>query len=416
MIKRIKNLKKDELTKNSAIMFVSGITAGGFNYFYQIYIGRNLSPEEYGIFGSLFAIFYIIGVISGTLSTSITQFTSRFISEGKQIGFLVKGSLKRFTIIGLITALISGLLIEPLKNFLNLVDNRPIYVLIIILILTWISPIIDGTLRGMKSFPILGLSQISGAFFKLSGVLLVILGFGVTGALAGVAIGTVISLSISGILLKSRSRPNNPHDPDFDYKSLYIYSLPVMLIMLSYTVPGNIDVLIVKYFFSPLDAGIYTSVSVLGKIILFLPGAIGTVMFPMIVQRHVKGENSLGLLKKSLIYTGLLSVSVSLIYLLFPGIVINTFGEKYQSGISLVGIYGLSMLFFSLIMIIANYHLAIRNMIYAKLLVISMMVEIMSLMIFHSTILEVATILMTLNFLILIMSLIYTRRLDKNYI
>src|SRR5659263_786286 len=93
-------LKKDELLKNGTTMFISGQIAGIFNYIYQVYIGRALGPKEYGVFGALFAIFYMIASISQTLGTSTTQFVSKFVGEGKAIGFFIKGSLKRTILFG----------------------------------------------------------------------------------------------------------------------------------------------------------------------------------------------------------------------------------------------------------------------------------------------------------------------------
>src|SRR3990167_5270895 len=101
-MKRIVNyFKKDELAKSGFIIFISSLIAGLFNYIYQIYMGRVLGPEEYGVFGALFAIFYIFGVISQTLGTSTTRFISKFIGEGKQIGFFIKKSVKMMIIFGL---------------------------------------------------------------------------------------------------------------------------------------------------------------------------------------------------------------------------------------------------------------------------------------------------------------------------
>ena len=98
--KAARYLKNDELVKEGTIMFISGTIVGIFNYCYQVYMGRALGPEEYGVFGALFAIFYLIGIISQTLGTSTTQFVSKFVGEGKQIGFFIKGSLKRTIMLG----------------------------------------------------------------------------------------------------------------------------------------------------------------------------------------------------------------------------------------------------------------------------------------------------------------------------
>ena len=165
----------------------------------------------------------------------------------------------------------------------------------------------------------MAVSNISNASFKLFfGIALVMAGFGVSGALFGVAIGTILGLFISFIFLKPYIKPNNPHEPDFRYSSFYSYSLPVMFAMISLSIPSNLDVILAKYFFSPAEAGLYTSVSVLGKIVFFFSGAVGTVMFPMITEKFTKREDTKGILKKSILCAGALSGGLVLIYVLYP--------------------------------------------------------------------------------------------------
>ena len=81
-------------------MFIASTLAGALSYLYQVYMGRALGPEDYGVFGALFAIFYMIAVISQTLGTTATSFVSRFKGEGKQIGFFLSGSIKQMALIG----------------------------------------------------------------------------------------------------------------------------------------------------------------------------------------------------------------------------------------------------------------------------------------------------------------------------
>lgn len=406
----IKNyLIKDEFTKNGVIIFSASIVTGFFNYLYQIYMGRALGPEDYGTFGALFSIFYIVGVISQTLGTSTTNFVARFIGEGKQIGFFIKESIKRFALIGIIVSTIFLISIKDIKSLFNISDSGPILVLIFILFLQWLSPITGGILRGAKRFFAMSFISVTDSFSKMViGILLVTLGFGVIGALTGVVLGILIGLIISVIFIRGYIKPNNPHEPDFKFSSFYVYSLPVLIVMIGLSIPSNIDVILVKHYFSPFEAGIYSSIAVLGKIIFFVSGAIGTMMFPIIAEKHVRKEDGKGVLKKSLLYTGILSGSVALIYIIFPSIIVKMFGVKYEIGADLVGLYGIGMFLFSLIAIMVNYHLAMRDMRYVVIFAGFIILEIVAMTIFHSSILDIVSILVITNLILVITSMIYT--------
>lgn len=411
--KMVGSVKNDGLVKNGTIMFISGSIAGVFNYIYQVYMGRALGPEEYGVFGALIAIFYIIAIISQTLGTSTTRFISKFVGEGKEIGFFVKGSMKRMFLIGSIISIIFLILSTRMMSALKLPDIRPILILILILSLSWINPIIDGSLRGLKKFPYVGFSNILNTFFKLVfGIAFVMAGFGVAGALFSVAIGAIMGLIISFIFLKPYLKPNNPHKSDFRYSMFYSYSFPVLLAMISLSIPSNMDVILAKYLFSPTEAGLYTSVSVLGKIVFFFSGAVGTVMFPTIAEKYARGENTRGILKKSIVCAGALSGGLVLIYILFPQIVVMIFGAKYSNVVDLVAPYGMAMFFVSILTILINYHLAIKNMRYIVLFTGFTIIEVASLMIFSSSMVEMVNVLLIANFLLLAMSIVYTFKND----
>jgi O-antigen/teichoic acid export membrane protein len=409
--KALAHIKDDELAKKGTLLFVSGTIVGILNYVYQVYMGRALGPEEYGVFGALFSIFYLIGIISQTLGTSTTQFVSKFVGEGKHIGFFIKGTLKRTIVAGSLISIIFLMVSKDIMNVLKLPDIWPILILIMILFLSWIIPIIDGALRGMKRFSSLAFSSISNASFKMIfGIGLVMAGLGVSGALFGVAMGAILGLFISFIFLKPHIKPNNPHDPDFIYSSFYSYSLPVMFAMISLSIPSNLDVILAKYFFSPAEAGVYTSVSVLGKIVFFFSGAIGTVMFPMITEKYTKGENTIGILKKSFLYTGFLSGSLVSIYVLYPQIVVKIFGDKYFNAIDLVAPYGIAMFFVSITALVISYHLAIKNMKYIVFYTGFTILEVALLMIFHSSMVEMINMLLITNIIFSAFSIIYTFR------
>lgn len=405
----IERLQKDELTKNGITMFISGTVVGILNYVYQIYMGRALGPEEYGVFGALFAIFYMIGIISQTLGTSTTQFISRLAGQGRDIGYFMKACLKRTILVGSAISLLFLLYSRTFMNLLKLPSIWPILILILILSLSWINPIIDGSLRGIKRFSALGFVNMSNTSFKLIfGIGLVMAGFGVNGALTGVAIGTILGLIISFILLKPFLRTKDPDEHDFRFSSFYSYSLPVMVAMICISIPSNLDLILAKFFFSPVEAGLYTSVSVLGKIIFFFSGAVATVMFPVIAEKYAKREDTRVLLKKSILCAGLLSGCLVSIYVLFPQIVIRIFGENYVSAVDFVAPYGAAMFFVSIISIIMNYHLAIKNMRYVALFALFTIIETALLVLFNASISQMINVLFAANLVFMIISISYT--------
>ncbi len=407
--KTIGCIKKNELAKNGIIMFISGTVVGILNYIYQIYMGRALGPEEYGVFGALFAIFYMIGIISQTLGTSVTQFISRFAGEGRDFGFFIKGCLKRTILVGSVISILFLLYSREFMDLLKLPSIWPIIILILILSLSWINPIMDGSLRGMKRFSALGFVNMSNTAFKLIfGIALVMAGFGVSGALAGVAIGTILGLIISFIFLKSFMGKNNPDEHDFRFSSFYSYSLPVMAAMVCISIPSNLDLILAKFFFSPIEAGLYTSVSVLGKMIFFFSGAVGAVMFPVIAEKYAKKEDTRVILKKSLLCAGVLSGCLVSIYILFPQIVIKIFGENYVNAVDFVAPYGVAMFFVSIISIIMNYHLAIKNMRFVAYFALFTIIEVALLVLYNASISRMINVLFAANFVFLVISMTYT--------
>ncbi len=409
ILKTIGYLRKDELLKNGTLMFISGSVVGILNYVYQIYMGRALGPEEYGAFGALFAIFYMIGIISQTLSTSTTQFISRFIGEGKQIGFFIKGSLRRTILIGSVLSIIFLLFSPELMNVFKLNNIWPILILILILCLSWISPIMDGSLRGMKRFSAVSFVNMSNSSFKLIfGIALVMAGFGVSGALFGVAIGTIIGMIISLVILRPYINTNASHESDFNFASFYSYSLPVMAAMISISIPSNVDMILANYFFSPHEAGLYASVSVIGKIIFFFSAAVGAVMFPMITEKYARRENTKGLLKKSILCASVLSGFLAMIFVLFPGSVVKIFGDNYFNAVNFVEPYGMAMFFVSITAIIMNYHLAIKNTAYIIFFTGFTLIEVAMFVVFNSSIKEMIDVLLISNFIFLAISIAYT--------
>jgi O-antigen/teichoic acid export membrane protein len=184
-----------------------------------------------------------------------------------------------------------------------------------------------------------------------------------------------------------------------------------MVAMFCFTVPANIDVIIAKHFFTAQTAGLYTAATVLGKIILFIPGAIVVAMFPKVSKMYTEKRDTIRLLNKSLLYTGVLSGIMAAGYWFFPVLVVKIpYGPAYVEVAPVVQLYGVAMMFFSLTVVLMRYNLAIHDLKYVYLFAFFTFLEIGLLAVFHGSMVEMARILLIINMVLFISSYGYVGR------
>jgi O-antigen/teichoic acid export membrane protein len=407
-------LKDYDLFKHAGIMFIASLVGGACNYVYQLYMGRALGPKDYGVFGSLFALSYLIFVVTSTIQKGGARFVSKFIGEDSEdkIEYFIHGLSWRMLLLGIAIFLFFILISGWLSSSLKIESNTPVIILGSIFLFSTILPVNLGALQGLQKFGSLGLNTVIYFASKLLfGVFLVTLGFGVNGAIGGMAIGCVIALAASAYPLKTYYFSKNASlKPNFKFSEVYKYSIPTMVAMFCFAVPANVDVIIAKHFFAAETAGLYTAASVLGKIILFIPGAIAMAMFPKVSQMHAEKKDTQYLLNMSLLYTIVISGIVAAAYWFFPFQVIRIpFGIQYLKVAPVVQVYGLVMLFFSLTVVLMHYCLATHNVRYVYLFAFFTFLQILLLIIFHSSMMQMAMVLLTVNATLFISSLCYVK-------
>lgn len=405
-------LRADELFRDSSIMLVATVLTGGLNYFYQVYVGRALGPVDYGAFGALFAISYLLSIIGQSITLSTVHFVSKFAGEQRSIrGFyysmLIRSGALGFTIFALI-----ALLSPHLSYFLNI--DAPLLVLVVALnfALGMLLPVTLGVVQGLQRFKALGGYQIGSALLKLSfGVLLVSLGYSVLGALAAVLLSTLFTVLLSMGYLHRMLRPIGTQAQGVSFKEVYRFGFSSLLVAFCFTVPANMDVVLVKHFFTPSDAGLYTAATVLAKILIFLPMGISVALFPKISHNRAMRLPTEPLLYRAFLYAGALSGAGALLYLLAPGFVIELlFGARYLEGAHLVRWYGVAIFFFSLVVVLMNYHLSNNTTRFIHFTALLTLIEILLISFLHNTLIQVIQIIIIVNIIILLGGLTGVRR------
>ncbi|MCX9011235.1 MAG: oligosaccharide flippase family protein [Candidatus Methanoperedens sp.] len=382
------------LLRHSSIILTATVIGGLFNYLFQLYMGRALSPEGYGEFSALVSLLYITSVPAGTIVTTIALFASEYKakSEYGKLKFLLIDSIKKLFIFGLLGFILIGIASSAISSFLNIGSNIPVLIIGLIFLISAVYQIAVGTLQGLQNFTQAGLNGILAAAFKLVfGVLFVYFGLGVNGALLALFVSPLLAFLFALIPLRFISKTISIRTKN---REILKYSLPVLITLLVITLISNIDVVLVKHYFSAADTGYYSAASLLSKIIFFVTGAIATVMFPKVSELHIRKEKTIEVLRNSLFYTFMITAPAIFIYWFSPAFVVGMlFGREYAGTTEIIGLFGVALMFFSLAYIIIMYSMAVKNFRFLYIITGVLLLEVLVLSSFHDTLFTVVKIL-----------------------
>jgi len=405
MKSKIKKLFKDDLILHTAIVFCGTTLAGVFNLLYHLISVRLLTPEDYGTFNALISLVVFASIPMSPLGTTLTRFFTEYITKQdfSYLKCVFMKFVKRILVVSFIFALFFFAGSSLIAGFLK---TQKIYIFVcgIIIILSSLPlPIVSlfQSLQKFKSYSLIGIVSSFGKLFF--GSLFMLLGWKVLGALLGFAMAPAIVIIvglvfISNILKKEFSSIKKKTKVAINLRPIYKYFIPVSVMLLSFTILTNIDVVLIKHFFSPSNAGYYSIAQIVGKIALFLPSALAIIVLPKSTKALVNSESPLKMLYKSLIIAGIFCFIFTCFSFIFPEFLLRVLTGKVNlvSG-ELVGIFSLAMSFYALVLIIINFLLGSHDVkVVLPLLFISLLQGAV-IYIYHPTLLMVLYIILVFS-------------------
>ena len=411
---------KDKLFLEIGIVFIGTSLAGLTNLLYHLVSARLLSPEDYGTLNALLSLILFASTPVSPLGTTLTRFFTEYITT-KDFDFLTLIFLKflrRLLLGGLVLFLVFVIFAPTLGRFLN---TRSIYLIVCgtIIALTLISPLFLSLIQSFQRFSLFSLIIFSSSLMKfLIGFFLMLSGLKVLGGLLGILGSSIFTLLLSILFipyfLKDLKVKTEKRDKlsKVDLSPIYKYFFPVALSIVSFTILTNIDVILVKHFFSAQDAGYYSWAQMVGKILLFLPSALTIVTFPKSTQAYIHHAHDYKLLFKSLYVAGFLCGGISAFCFLFSDFVLKILTSQYNPVSSkLVGLFSLAMTFYALLWIVMNFLLARHNLRFILPLVIFTVLETLAIYFYPTSLMGVLWIVFICSILTFAMALLVATQL-----
>jgi len=409
-----KSIIKNPLFSGSAIMIIGSNLSNFIAYIYHLIIGRMLGPSSYGTLAAVLSLLGLVTTVFSFLGVVIVKFVSAAEKEEADSLFKwFKGKINKSGIILFILALLST---PFLSKFLH-IDYSILILVAPMFLFSLLLFFYRAFLQGLLRFKDIVISTNLDMFGRLiMGVILIYIGFSAFGAVAGIALSNLVTVLVLRRFL--RDYGNKKTVKDFlGGKRIFSYSIPVIVASVTIHSFFSNDLLLVKHFFNAHDAGIFASLSTLGKIIFYGTAPVISVMFPLISKRHSKNQSYHKILFLSIFMTAGISACVTLIYYFLPELMINIlYGSQFLGGATYLYLFGIFMTIFSISSLLLNYYLSKEEtgIVYVALLAAAL--QFVGIWLYHDSIYTVAMInIGAVSFLLvsLLIYFIYGRR--KSY-
>lgn len=344
------------------LMGVAMIVAGGLDYGVNVLAGRWLDPVDFGVFVSVTAILQVLLALTIAIRLVVASYTAELTiqTQPSLVGGFVRRAWTWSWQWGLLATALAAALSPMVARPLQIPDAWPLLAASLMVGVLFMREANYGALQGVQAFPQLGAVQVVQAALRLVlAAALMWSGWRATGAILAQPLAGVAGLALTLWWLRPyfRARGAEPEG-----KVSWHYSASTVLGLSVFGVITNLDALFVKRFFDPRIAGDYGPVVTLERISLFLPWAIGFVLFPKVARRKAAGRDPRPVLLLSLAAALAPGVGMTVIYFLVPGALVQAiFTRAYADPGVVLGLASLAATLYAGIHIWLNYALSLKR-------------------------------------------------------
>lgn len=248
-------------------------------YIIHFGLGRYLGPAEYGIFGVILGLMSTVNIL---LISGFPQSASKHIAEDDaKIGSIMRNANSiQLVLCVLLFALYFGLA-SVIANLLNDPSLSP-YIRISALVIPAYAfySIYGGYLNGLRQFGKQAIAVIGNSVAKVGAVFaLVLLGFGVKGAIVGYLLAALVGFLLAWRFL----RPVERSGANFGWRKLVGFGIPATLFAVMLFLLMTIDLFTVKAIGGgEAEVGYYTSATTISRAPYFLFAGLATALLPSI--------------------------------------------------------------------------------------------------------------------------------------
>ena len=338
------------MTRGTAWMVLSIGLEGALNYAYALVATRLLGAGQYTVFAAGQALLLIVGTASGTsipwvLSRTLARAGADRLARAQAVQFAVTANLA-------FAAVAAGVVWAVAHSF---ADTPTVAMIAVGMALMFAASTVWGYLNGDQRFRTHAATRIAEVTGKIAvGVALMALGLGALGGLAGFAAGSAVVVAAGIVYMRAELRPARRITAD---RTLLRATGGTTLIQAALAVVTSADVILVAALAIPgPDAASYQVAMLLGRIPLFLTGAVALAVFPALAAKAARPATMRPLVASSQRLMRSLVVPAAVVIATVPApLPLLVFGGEYRGVAPLIPLAACTGALGGLVTMLATY-------------------------------------------------------------
>ncbi len=373
-------------------LILSTALASMVNFVYAAYLGRVLTLEQFALVSFVIGLLSFVGIISSSFGATINH-RSGYIAgrydEASSYAFWNKFRNKSLVIslaVSILWISVSPFLVRYFQ-----VENIVPILLFAPIILTGFAYAADrGFLSSKLRFGRLGVLGLLEPIVKTITVVAIIsLGFK-EWAYVSVPVSVIAAFVVGWFFALGREKENKKSNLTSKVninlfpKKFFIASL---VSGVSTVIFLSLDVILAKHYLPPADAGLYSLVSLIAKMIFFLGSLVTPFIMPLVSRNEGANVDSRKILNLTLLGTFILGFPAFLAFGVFGSITTPIlFGEKAQLTLPYLLPISFAILLFTLSRVFSEYYLARKYYSFPVLALVLGFAQLVLLEIYHDSI------------------------------
>ncbi len=372
----------------------SSVIANFLNFFFNAYLGRVLGFAEFaliGLMGSFYSFYTILCIAFTTTTTYRSGYLTGKYGEGAGFSFWSFISRKS-TYLSLFLAVTWILLTPVLMDYFN--SSNP-YVFIffgLILLVGIINGINLGFISSELKFIPLAIIRLFDPIIKLVSVSIFVYAGLKNWSFAAIPLGVIATFTAGTFFIKKQKAVQEHSVPKSEVNKFPgKFFLASILTGFSMTAFITVDILLANHFLSPSEAGQYTLLSLVGKMVFFMGGLVSPFLTTFVSRKEGANKNTEKILYVILFITFLFSLIGFIAFGPLGKITVPIlFGEKALVIVPYLTLFTLSIMCYSISKIFINYYLIKRVYSFTVATSLLVILQVILISLHHSNFVEIA--------------------------